>query len=180
MLRNIDQRTYELILKMAYKFNNFSSEGIEYDMYISAGIDGYINSADNYKSDKTNASFYTFIAKCIKFSMCKVKDKMSLRSIEFDYDTDCSLVGDNIPFFDSNVARLIEETEKYLITNFGKRNADIYMRYIGLHGDKEKSEDIAEDYHVTKQRIVQICTSIRTKIKENAFICSVLTDYVEC
>lgn len=193
MKAEISKESYALVEKLAYKFA-YSNETMEYEEYLSAGLEGLIKAVNNYNEDN-DAEFSTFATTCIRNAMC-TKQKMMNRfdlqqdenvvldgNGEKDYDND-SMIDDNEftstndSIFDSFTeemgdGRNVTDTLKMIVRNVNKdnnRNAEMALLHFGLVDNVNEPMDYKElsvKFQVSAERVRQVCVNTINAIKEN-------------
>lgn len=190
MQAKITKESYALVEKLAYKFA-YSTESLEYEEYLSVGLEGLVKAVNNYKED-SDAEFSTFATTCIRNAMC-TKQKMLNRfdlqqdenvildgngEKEYEDGNDDELVTDSIvnlfteEMGDSNVTDVLKMVVRKANKD-NERNAEMALLHFGLVDDVEEPMDYKElsaKFQVSAERVRQVCVNTINAIKadENA------------
>lgn len=177
MKAELSAESYALVEKMAYKFA-YGNTSYQYEEYVNAGLEGLVKAIKTFKPN-ANAVFSTYANTCIRNAMCTAQKVMN----RFDLQEDENVIIENIDTILTETADgNMEDITKNAIlkvNNQNERNAEMFMRHIGLIGDEPMDyKELSAKFNVSAERVRQVCVKTRSAINADSNLKSLLYSFV--
>lgn len=167
MQAKFTKESYALVEKLANKFAHGTGT-IEYDKFVSDGMEGLIKAIDTFKNDG-NAKFETYALTCIRNAMCSLQREMEKNDMEKDDNVVLEEI--DMEYKEAKKTNEIESEVKKIfsrINNGNERNTRMVIMHIGMDGnDPMEYKDIAKVFDVTTERVRQVCRDTIRAIKSD-------------
>lgn len=169
MKAEFSKESYALVEKLAYKFA-YSTDSIEYDRYVSVGIEGLNKAIATFKNDG-KAQFSTYANTCIKNAMCTERERIG----RFDLQQDDNVVMEDLNELssekaDGNLEKMEKMAESIIrrVTN-SDRNTEMLMLHLGIKTDEPMDyKEIGTIFNVSAERVRQVCVSSLNAIRKDS------------
>lgn len=173
----LTQESYALVELLAYKFAHDNKRVIEYELFKSDGLEGLLKAIQTFDAN-SGAAFKSYATTCIKNAMCTSNKKQARFNLTQD---------ENIPiegikaYADPKHEDNMVEVARNLIlkaNNNNKRNAEIFMRNIGLVNAPMDCKELSEMFNLTTERVRQVCRETRAALKKDKNATELLYSFV--
>lgn len=176
MKAEMSAESYGLVCELAYKFA-YSTTSIEYEEYVSRGIDGLAEAIATYKDDKDTA-FKSYATTCIKNAMCTSMKRLKRFDLVQDENKEVEQIdGLAMEMQDDN---MVDVAKKIILkaNHNNERNAEMFMLNIGLVDAPMDYKELSAKFNVSAERVRQLCVNTRAEIKKNKHASELLYSFV--
>lgn len=176
MKATINEESYALVLKMAYKFA-YGNTSLQYEKYVNDGLKGLEHAVNTYK-EGNGTQFSTYANTCIRNAMCTSQKQIN----RFDLQQD-----ENIEMGDIKTLtmEMVDDDMEDVLTkmvhkvNKNKRNAEMVLLHIGMKGEEPMDyKELSAKFNVSAERVRQVYTKTIAAIKSNAHDKELLYSFV--
>ena len=164
----ISVESYEMVQKLANKFAYGNTRSINYDHYVSVGVEGLKKAVDTFR-EGTDATFSTYCYRCVLNAMVNEQKRLALHNLEEN-----DKASENLETWNGEVDELrddrIEDILKSLIRKAVKgneRNARIVELHIGLENEPMELKEIAKVFQLTHESVRLVCVKAMRTIRED-------------
>ena len=164
----ISVESYKMVQKLANKFAYGNTRSLNYDQYLSAGIEGLKKAVDTFK-DGTDAMFSTYCYRCVMNAMVNEQKRLALHELATNDDENENLEEWNGAYDEIRDER-IEATLKKLIYQAVKnneRNARIVELHLGLDDEPMELKEIGKMFQLTHESVRLVCVKAIKAIRED-------------
>ena len=164
----ISVESYEMVQKLANKFAYGNTRSLNYDHYVSVGVEGLKKAVDTFK-EGTDATFSTYCYRCVMNAMVNEQKRLALHNLE-ENDNENENFEEWNGAYDEIRDERIEVILKQLIRKAVKnneRNAQIVELHLGLTDEPMELKDIAKIYKVTHESVRLVCVKAIKVIRED-------------
>lgn len=164
----ISVESYEMVQKLANKFAYGNTRSINFDHYVSVGVEGLKKAVDTFR-EGTDATFSTYCYRCVLNAMVNEQKRLALHNLEEN-----DKASENLETWNGEVDELrddrIEDILKSLIRKAVKgneRNARIVELHIGLENEPMELKEIAKVFQLTHESVRLVCVKAMRTIRED-------------
>lgn len=165
--RQMTAKDFALVEKYAKKFVYDNTESVEYDEYVSAGLEGLIKALDKFDETKAEGTtFETYATRCILNELATKQRYIK----KFDLQQDENVVlEENETISETFQEEDITKSIEFFVNkanNGNKRNVEIFFLNIGYYGDEPMDyKELSKKFNMTAERCRQICANTRKALE---------------
>ncbi len=164
----ISVESYEMVQKLANRFAYGNTRSLNYDHYVSVGVEGLKKAVDTFK-EGTDATFSTYCYRCVMNAMVNEQKRLALHELEAN-DGETEHLEEWNGAYDEIRDERIEVILKQLIRKAVKnneRNAQIVELHIGLNDEPMELKEIAKMFQLTHESVRLVCVKAIKSIRED-------------
>lgn len=164
----ISVESYEMVQKLANRFAYGNTRSLNYDHYVSVGVEGLKKAVDTFK-EGTDATFSTYCYRCVMNAMVNEQKRLALHELEAN-DGETEHLEEWNGAYDEIRDERIEVILKQLIRKAVKnneRNAQIVELHIGLDDEPMELKEIAKMFQLTHESVRLVCVKAIKSIRED-------------
>ena len=164
----ISVESYEMVQKLANRFAYGNTRSLNYDHYVSVGVEGLKKAVDTFK-EGTDATFSTYCYRCVMNAMVNEQKRLALHELETN-DGETEHLEEWNGAYDEIRDERIEVILKQLIRKAVKnneRNAQIVELHIGLNDEPMELKEIAKMFQLTHESVRLVCVKAIKSIRED-------------
>ena len=164
----ISVESYEMVQKLANKFAYGNTRSLNYDHYVSVGVEGLKKAVDTFK-DGTDATFSTYCYRCVMNAMVNEQKRLALHELETNDGENENLEEWNGAYDeirDERIEVILKQLIRKAVKN-NERNAQIVELHIGLNDEPMELKEIAKMFQLTHESVRLVCVKAIKSIRED-------------